>query len=141
GETTCLETTIPIHGEERHMLAGRSRLQPESEEASLLGFSIDITERRESELRSAYLGSHDPLTGLPNRSLLQDRLQHAIAHAHRSGRILAVLFFDLDRFKVINDSLGHKSGDELLCILAERLRYAMREGDTLARLGGDEFVM
>jgi diguanylate cyclase (GGDEF)-like protein/PAS domain S-box-containing protein len=141
GEATSLETTIPVHGQQRHMLAGRTRLQLEGEEASLLGFAIDINERKESELRSQYLGSHDALTGLPNRSLLEDRLGHAIAHAHRSMRLVAVLFLDLDRFKVINDSLGHKSGDELLCILADRMSQSMREGDTLARLGGDEFVI
>jgi diguanylate cyclase (GGDEF)-like protein/PAS domain S-box-containing protein len=141
GVSTSRETTMPVLGHERHLLTGRSRLQLEGEEASLLGFAIDITERRESELRSEYLGRHDPLTGLPNRSLLYDRIEHAVAHAHRSARIVAVLFFDLDRFKVINDSLGHKSGDELLCALAGRLRGVLREGDTLARLGGDEFVI
>lgn len=141
GEATNREATIPVHGQQRYMLAGRSRLQMEGEKASLLGFAIDITERKESELRSEYLGGHDPLTGLPNRSLLQDRLAHVIAHAHRSTRLVAVLFLDLDRFKVINDSLGHKTGDELLCILADRLMQSMREGDTAARLGGDEFVL
>lgn len=141
GVASSLETAIPVHGQRRYMLAGRTRLQLEGEEASLLGFAIDINERKESELRSQYLGSHDALTGLPNRSLLEDRLGHAISHAHRSMRLVAVLFLDLDRFKVINDSLGHKSGDELLCILADRMSQSMREGDTLARLGGDEFVI
>jgi diguanylate cyclase (GGDEF)-like protein/PAS domain S-box-containing protein len=141
GASTSTETTMTVHGRQRHLLSGRSRLQMEGEAASLLGFAIDITERRESELRSEYLGRHDPLTGLPNRSLLYDRIEHAVAHAHRAGRIVAVLFFDLDRFKVINDSLGHKSGDELLCVLAGRLGAALRAGDTLARLGGDEFVI
>jgi diguanylate cyclase (GGDEF)-like protein/PAS domain S-box-containing protein len=141
GEATSRETTIPVHGVRRYMMAGRSQLQMEGEKSSLLGFAIDITERKESEFRLEYLGSHDPLTGLPNRSLLQDRLGHAIARAHRSAGMVAVLFLDLDRFKVVNDSLGHKSGDDLLCILANRLNRSVREGDTLARLGGDEFVI
>jgi diguanylate cyclase (GGDEF)-like protein/PAS domain S-box-containing protein len=141
GEPTSEETLIPVHGERRYMLAGRTRLQLESEEASLLGFAIDITDRKKSELRSQFLRSHDALTGLPNRSLLQDRLSHAMAHAHRARRSVAVLFLNLDRFKIINDSLGHKSGDELLCVLAERLKSAVREGNTLACLGGDEFVV
>jgi len=141
GQTTTRETTIPIHGQPRHMLAGRSRLQLEGEAPMLLGFSIDITDRRESELRSQYLGTHDVLTGLPNRSLLEDRLEHAIAHARRSGRLVAVLFLDLDRFKVINDSLGHRSGDQVLCAIAGRLRDVVGDGDTLGRMGGDEFVV
>lgn len=108
----------------------------------------DIAARKQAEadLRSQqqhaqYLASHDSLTGLPNRSLLHDRLSHAIAHAHRSNRIVAVMFLDLDRFKLINDTLGHKSGDQLLQTMAGRLQQVMREGDTVARLGGDEFVI
>ena len=84
---------------------------------------------------------HDALTGLPNRPLLLERLTQEMAHARRSARQLAVLFIDLDRFKKINDSLGHEAGDRLLCQVAERLISCTREGDTVARLSGDEFVV
>jgi diguanylate cyclase (GGDEF)-like protein len=84
---------------------------------------------------------HDTLTGLPNRALFQDRLALAVAQAHRHGKGLAVLFLDVDRFKVINDSLGHSVGDRLIREVAARLRSCLREGDTVARLGGDEFTL
>ena len=88
-----------------------------------------------------HLAHHDVLTGLPNRLLFRDRLDHAVALAHRANSILAVLFLDLDRFKQINDSLGHATGDKLLKSAAERLQAVMRESDTVARLGGDEFAI
>jgi diguanylate cyclase (GGDEF)-like protein len=97
--------------------------------------------RCENEARLNYLAYHDPLTGLPNRLLFEDRFQHAVAKARRSGRKVAVLFLDLDQFKRINDSLGHDIGDQLLRKVAERIRAATREEDTLARFGGDEFVL
>jgi len=102
---------------------------------------FDITERNLAEQRIAHLAHHDALTGLPNRSLLLDRLQQAIAHAHRSQTRAAVLFLDLDRFKTINDSLGHGAGDRLLQGVASRIQLCVREEDTVARLGGDEFVV
>ena len=102
---------------------------------------FDITDRNLAEQRIAHLAHHDPLTGLPNRTLLMDRMQQAIAHAHRSGSRAAVLFLDLDNFKTINDSLGHGVGDGLLQSVASRIQLCVREGDTVARLGGDEFVV
>lgn len=95
--------------------------------------------RAEDQLR--HLALHDPLTGLVNRTVLQDRLDHALAACRRTGGRLAVLFIDLDRFKYINDTLGHATGDELLRRAANRLKSCIREEDTLARMGGDEFVV
>jgi diguanylate cyclase (GGDEF)-like protein len=88
-----------------------------------------------------HLASHDSLTGLPNRLLLEDRITQAIAHAKRQSREFAVAVLDLDRFKLINDSLGHRAGDELLCEVATRLKAAIRTVDSIARIGGDEFVI
>ncbi|MEJ2592228.1 MAG: EAL domain-containing protein [Candidatus Thiodiazotropha sp.] len=107
----------------------------------LTGVHIDITERVEAEGRAKHLAFHDWLTQLPNRVLFNDRVDHAIAGARRTGQRLSILFFDLDRFKHINDSLGHPAGDRVLERVARRLKRAVREGDTLARLGGDEFAV
>jgi diguanylate cyclase (GGDEF)-like protein/PAS domain S-box-containing protein len=101
----------------------------------------DVTERKAFERRLTHQGTHDALTGLPNRVLFMDRLAHALATAGRSRRPMAVLFCDIDRFKVINDSLGHTAGDALLFAVAGRFRSALRAGDTVARFGGDEFVI
>ena len=102
---------------------------------------IDMSEHKAAEREVLRLAQHDPLTGLANRDLLQDRLGQAIASAHRTGEQFAVLFLDLDRFKHINDSLGHTAGDAVLKRVAQRLRQCVREEDTLARVGGDEFVL
>lgn len=110
--------------------------------ALLVGTLFDVTERTRAEQEIHHLANYDPLTGLPNRNLLHDRLQQAIVQASRlADSSVGVLFLDLDRFKGVNDSLGHKAGDQLLRTVAERLRVCVRESDTLARVGGDEFVI
>ncbi|MFP5505849.1 MAG: EAL domain-containing protein, partial [Gammaproteobacteria bacterium] len=105
------------------------------------GVAKDITERKQAEETVHYQAYHDLLTGLPNRSLFRDHLGLMLAQARRNQKPLAVLSLDLDHFKVINDSLGHTIGDDLLLAVGARLRQCLREGDTLARLGGDEFAV
>jgi diguanylate cyclase (GGDEF)-like protein/PAS domain S-box-containing protein len=107
----------------------------------VIGVAMDITDRKVAEQRIAHMAHHDALTGLPNRVLLRDRIQQAIAQAHRASTQIAVLFIDLDRFKTINDSLGHQLGDRLLQSVASRILVCVREGDTVSRVGGDEFVI
>jgi len=106
-----------------------------------VGVITDMSKIRQSEERLEHLAHYDPLTDLPNRLLVQSRLQHAIEQAERHQHRVAALYIDLDRFKNINDSLGHPIGDELLAALARRLSTRLREEDTLARLGGDEFLL
>ncbi|MDE2277720.1 MAG: EAL domain-containing protein [Burkholderiales bacterium] len=108
---------------------------------SYLAVKEDITERKAQQAQIEHLAFFDPLTHLPNRSLLADRLTHALAAAGRSGRPGALLFIDLDDFKTVNDTLGHEVGDQLLLQVARRLVNCLREADTVARLGGDEFVV
>ena len=105
------------------------------------GLFTDITQNRKNEEQIRQLAYYDALTGVPNRRLLEDRLEHAIRHAHRKDMLLAVMFIDLDRFKEVNDTLGHAVGDELLLQFTTRVRDYLREDDTLARLGGDEFIV
>jgi diguanylate cyclase (GGDEF)-like protein/PAS domain S-box-containing protein len=100
----------------------------------------DITQRKEAQERIEHLAHYDPLTGLPNRALLADRIKIAITHADRYSHRLALLFVDLDRFKLVNDSLGHEIGDKLLKVVAERMQSSVRQADTISRVGGDEFV-
>lgn len=101
----------------------------------------DITDRKDAEQRINYMASHDSLTKLPNRTLLQDRIQQTLAHNHRRGKKAALIFVDLDKFKVINDTLGHDIGDSLLQEAAARLVSCVRSEDTVARQGGDEFIV
>ncbi|KAB7627589.1 putative bifunctional diguanylate cyclase/phosphodiesterase [Alkalilimnicola sp. S0819] len=101
----------------------------------------DITLQQALARQLAFEATHDPLTGAPNRSLLADRLEQALAGARRNGKRLAVCFLDLDRFKQVNDTLGHETGDELLRQVAERLKQVVRRNDTVSRYGGDEFVL
>ncbi len=105
------------------------------------GVARDITERKRAEAQISYQAYHDILTDLPNRMLFRDRLELALIQARRNKTELAVMFVDLDRFKLVNDSLGHIKGDELLQKVAGRLKENLRRGDTLARFGGDEFTL
>ncbi|ERS11196.1 diguanylate cyclase [Marinobacter sp. EN3] len=109
--------------------------------ARYYGIARDVTERKEAEAFINFQAYHDLLTRLPNRALFKDRLELAITHARRSQQKLAVMFLDLDRFKVVNDTLGHAMGDRLLQAVTHRLEKCLRRGDTLSRFGGDEFTL
>jgi len=101
----------------------------------------DVTGRRHVERMISHLAFHDPLTGLANRTLLRDRLQNSLDRTRRGGGLVAVVYLDLDDFKLVNDRLGHPAGDRLLQLVSTRLQSLLRPADTLARIGGDEFVV
>jgi diguanylate cyclase (GGDEF)-like protein/PAS domain S-box-containing protein len=142
-------TAIPIQAQEGEVGAiavhPRNRRALSGDDAVFLQAIADIMaglhDRRENERRIRHQALHDPLTGLPNRALLRDRLEHALSRTARTGGQVGVVYLDLDQFKVINDSLGHETGDALLQLVAPRLASELRSADTLARLGGDEFVV
>jgi diguanylate cyclase (GGDEF)-like protein/PAS domain S-box-containing protein len=119
-----------------------SRVPQEGDTPQLnIGMIEDITERKRAEAHIEYLATHDALTGLPNHNLMHDRLTQAMAHVRRAGGLLAVLYLDLDRFKVINDGFGHPVGDAVIRAVGERLKAVVRDGDTVARQSGDEFLV
>lgn len=123
-----LTTKVPLHDVSGNVVG-------------LLGITREINELKQTELNLQHMATHDPLTGLPNRYLMTDRLTHALAQSVRTGSIFAVLFLDVDDFKAINDVRGHEFGDLVLRALSETLVSTVRGSDTVARIGGDEFVI
>lgn len=122
-------------------ISGKPILDKQGEFKGYRGVARDVTEVVALNRRVEYLATHDDLTGLPNRSQFRQRLEHALAKAERSGQQVLLLFFDLDHFKMVNDTLGHEAGDQLLILAAKRITERVRATDVLCRLGGDEFVM
>ncbi|MDT8371168.1 MAG: EAL domain-containing protein [Gammaproteobacteria bacterium] len=132
---------LRLNGEKFWCSLSSKAIDPKNPGDGSIWLYEDITIQREKDEKLLKLASLDALTELPNRSVFNDRLDHAVHKANRNATRLAVFFLDLDHFKHINDSLGHKAGDILLCDVAQRLRSCVREGDTVARLGGDEFTI
>ncbi|MYZ48196.1 GGDEF/EAL domain-containing response regulator [Propylenella binzhouense] len=136
------EEVIDLDGRRRHFITTKSPLRETGGEvASVLTTSLEITERKQAEAHLVHLVHHDPLTDLPNRVFLSDRLSREIPRARAAGREIALHLLDLDHFKSVNDVLGHSRGDELLKIVGSRLSQVAGEGDVVARLGGDEFAI
>jgi diguanylate cyclase (GGDEF)-like protein/PAS domain S-box-containing protein len=140
GRPVEYEASAVFQGRPHWLFVRKSVLRRDDGSLVVVSVLTDLTDRKQAEARINHLATRDALTDLPNRVLLHDRLQQALASARRQGCTVAVVFIDLDRFKNINDSLGHDIGDRLLCEVAKRLSACLRETDTLARLGGDEFV-
>lgn len=142
GPTRC---ELRIMHKDGHVVWTEQNLVPVFDESgkrvAVEGIVRDITARKRIEERLAHMATHDTLTGLPNRRLFNDRLNIAMARAHRNQEPLALMLLDLDRFKEVNDTLGHSVGDELLQVVGERLASLVRESDTVARMGGDEFTL
>jgi len=141
-EPTLIETMFMTKEGRSIVVEGSVNLiQREDKSPIYRGFFRDITKRREAECQIRQLAYYDPLTGLPNRTLFNDRLSLAMAQADRNGSKVGLLFLDLDRFKRVNDFMGHDSGDQLLKKAALRMQECLRKNDTVARFGGDEFII
>ena len=139
GGTSTIELRVRhADGAWRHLEAViRNMLHDDAVEGMVINYR-DITERKELEARLRHQAMHDALTGLPNRDLFYNRVDHALEQHRRSGGMVGIVYVDLDNFKMVNDAWGHAAGDEVLVAVAQRLRAAMRDADTCARLGGDE---
>ena len=141
-ETCSFELALLDKEGKRRYTEVNARLMTTGERAhDIVCIARDVTERKYFEAQLQHLAFHDPLTNLPNRALLLERLQHLRMRAQRTHELTGVLFLDIDNFKVINDSLGHEIGDKVLCTVAQRLQRCVRPSDTVARLGGDEFII
>jgi diguanylate cyclase (GGDEF)-like protein/PAS domain S-box-containing protein len=142
GETSAFELRIRAKSGEYLVTEFKTGpLMEDGKVVGLLGVGRDVTEKRKAEATIKELAYHDSLTGLPNRALFEDRLRLALAQSQRSRQMLAVMFLDIDRFKLVNDTLGHTGGDRLLKGVAGELSTVLRDGDTVARVGGDEFTL
>jgi diguanylate cyclase (GGDEF)-like protein/PAS domain S-box-containing protein len=142
GEFRTLEFRVKhADGNWRWLEVTVSNLLDDPSVGGIVGNYRDITERKILEEQLAHQASHDALTGLANRALFRDRLQHALARGVRHGEPTSILFLDLDDFKTVNDSLGHSAGDEMLVAVGERLKGCLRQSDMAARFGGDEFAI
>ena len=149
GHSSNEVTVTAANGTPHHMIHYRATFtKTDNTPAGLIGMLVDITQHKDaqhalqqSQERLSFLAYFDNLTGLPNRTLLMERMQQAMAESRRTERLVAVMFLDLDRFKFINDTLGHDIGDALLKMAAERLSALLRPGDTVSRYGGDEFTL
>jgi diguanylate cyclase (GGDEF)-like protein len=135
------ERVSPAGLQEVDELSASFNVMAENLESRTAELVEEIAERKQAEEKIRHMAYHDPLTGLPNRALFIDRLSLALAQARRTKRTMAVMFIDLDRFKLVNDTAGHREGDGLLRSLGEELKRLVREGDTVARVGGDEFTL
>ncbi|MCW3004651.1 MAG: hypothetical protein JWQ20_3949 [Conexibacter sp.] len=143
GDDAAHESRVITSAGEERVIAWRDTAvrDEEGRVTATMSSGVDLTERRAAEEQIAYLAYHDPLTGLPNRALLQEHLELALSRARRQGKAVGLLYLDLDGFKLVNDSLGHPAGDELLCHVTMRLSERRRGMDLLARQGGDEFLL
>lgn len=144
GQTRFESETVhqTLKGKDKYVFVRRTLVSGyEKTWSKIFASIVDITERKQAEKELAYMATHDTLTGLPNRVLLNDRFKLAIAHARRYNQKLGLMLLDLDNFKKINDTFGHHVGDEFLKAVAKRLKEILRKSDTIARIGGDEFIL